>query len=422
MDRLNWGNYPPKEVFKDADPEICIFTVPKKMSPMLLASVKVAWKADLMDLCHEVLRKAKQNTETLAMGERLGDPFYVLKVRASNTEHTIIGVSPKLDGRWAAATGKIKDVGDGDPLLNNAFFGQGDADDRWNAFLTLGLNIVNPDNPTHRDVDDSTTTITIYRGMSLDVADDPTSGRPDTKQVGSSWTTKVEIAWAIAERGQAGFQTDNLGSKTHRVKPEGPKNRPFGQEGTQTVPTVIRAEVKLGEDASLYAGGVGGYKYLTSEQEVDVPSGTEITITGWMQADEIPTDPAAKRRAEDLAKADLTWKSKKGPEAEAYWTKRFSDEGSKESWYDVTYRWPSRWHEVKLRKKAAPQEREWSAQVRKVARQNRALWYHGAESEVREKMPPPKRDKASLEALFVKVLEAHHIPHDTDDPQGHRVA
>ena len=353
-ERLNWGNYPPKDVFRDAKPEIVIMTVPKKMNPMPLAAIEVPWKGDLLSLCHEVLRKAKVNTDIIAMGERLGDPFYVLMVRASNTEHPIIGVSPKLDGYWAAATGKIKDLGNGDPLLNNAFFGQGDADDRWDAFLTLALNIVNPDNPTHRGVDDSTTTITIYRGVALDVADDPVGGKVDSKQLGSSWTTKVEIAWAIAERSMAGFSTDNLGGKVHRIKPGGPKNRPFGQEGTQSVPTVIRAEVKLGEDASLYAGGVGGYKYLTSEQEVDVPAGTEITVTGWMQADDIPVDPAAKKRAEDLAKADEKMKSAKGPEAEAYWKDRFSDKGSEETWYLVTYRWPTRWHEVKLRKKARP--------------------------------------------------------------------
>lgn len=54
------------------------------------------------------------------------------------------------------------------------------------------------------------------------------------------------------------------------------------------------------------------------------------------------------------------------------------------------------------------------ARGQRTARQNRAIWYHGAESEVREKMPPPRRDKAALEALFIELMAEHHVPHADD--------
>ena len=146
--------------------------------------------------------------------------------------------------------------------------------------------------------------VTVYRGITLAKGADPTSSiRPDGKGVGSSWTLSEDAAYAIAEKGQAGFGGVNARSNDVtwiRAKDADTMGKPGGTDSLRGgVPTVMRAEVVIAaEGASPYRPWSQTY---VGEMEINIPRGTEFTMTGWRQAEGVPVNPSEK------AKAMETW-------------------------------------------------------------------------------------------------------------------
>ena len=320
---------------------------------LLGKGIEVPWKGDIRAIVAQVTREARDAKANLTLN--LKRPCYTLETSCDGSGISgQLGISFDLKGNWGRPTkGLVR--------MNEVLFGTADDDEVWDVWLKTVANIVPDDQPTHPSVKDTDTTITVYRGISLDRGDDPTSGRINDQSprenMGGSWTSELAIAKAIAERGQAGFNLDNIGGKEYRIRPgDNIGGRSYDKPVTERIPTVLRAEVVLGDNASLYAG-MGGYRYLTSEREVDIPQGTEFTLTGWMQATEIPVDPRQRDRAFELWNLDQKYRKsgKDDEEAKAFYEKLFN-EWDTERFYDVTYRWPSGWKDVHLKRRAKKQD------------------------------------------------------------------
>jgi hypothetical protein len=135
-------------------------------------------------------------------------------------------------------------------------------------------------------------TFEVYRGMSLFADEDPLSSEKHGGGVGGSWTTSLDVAKAIAERGMAGFTSYNVPGDIYEVSyvPMTLGNKDWDavknmdRDGWTAV--VLRAEVTItpgpGEtDPAFYYPFGANY---ASEQEVDIPRGAEVRITGYQRA------------------------------------------------------------------------------------------------------------------------------------------
>jgi hypothetical protein len=135
--------------------------------------------------------------------------------------------------------------------------------------------------------------IEVYRGMSLYAEDDPLNVEKDGGGVGASWTTSLDVAMAIAERGMAGFENYNVPGDIYENFYRAPSNLGNGRwdevkgyDKSQWTPVVLRAEVTItpvpGQtDPAFYYPFGSNY---ASEQEVDIPRGSEVRITGYQRA------------------------------------------------------------------------------------------------------------------------------------------
>jgi hypothetical protein len=136
-------------------------------------------------------------------------------------------------------------------------------------------------------------TLEVYRGMSLYAEDDPLDVEKDGGGVGASWTTSLDVAMAIAERGMAGFENYNVPGDIYESWYSAPPNLGNGRwdevkgyDKSQWTPVVLRAEVTItpapGEkDPAFYYPFGASY---ASEDEVDIPRGSEVRITGYQRA------------------------------------------------------------------------------------------------------------------------------------------
>lgn len=337
-----------EQEYANNDPRIKVFAAGTAWpGEVVLADVEVPWGADLHQIVQRATREAKEGRSRLSV--KFDNATYALVAWGqTGVNGGVIATSRSLDGMWGPPT----KVGYNDPLdhFYRVLFGTADRQAVWTAWLRDVANVRPPDEPSHPSVGEATT-ITVYRGISLGPGDDPTSTTKSEREgTGSSWTTELSIAQAIAERGMAGFNLDNRPGQVQRVDASG-YNTSSGRKVERRIPTVLRAEVTLGDNASLYEG-MGGYRYLTNEREVDIPRGTEFTLTGWMQADEIPLDPADKRRAERLVERKRELQGSSGTSEqwrEFYDSPEYVNGGES---YEVTWRW-GRWRDVSIKRRAS---------------------------------------------------------------------
>jgi len=296
----------------------------------VLATKDVPWESDLQSIIQQVTRDAQRAWEKRPSNlPRFSDPvFQLVSGGTGDLQHGVIATTKNLPN-WGqpVAVGRYSET-----LFHKLYsilFGYSDRKLIWSTWMSDVVNISPEGERTHWSVSDKDTKITVYRGVSLPPNADPTLSEKYGGGAGNAWTTELSIAKAIAERGMAGFNLSNSPNQVYKVKP-GVWLDGISKKVDYVIPTVLRAEVNLGDNASLYEG-MGGYRYLSAEQEVNINPGTEFTLTGWMQADEVPSNPSERKRIWDEYKTN----------------------GNTYDNYDVTYRWNSRWNEVRLRRRAS---------------------------------------------------------------------
>jgi hypothetical protein len=288
--------------------------------------VPVPWASDLRDSIREAERRAERyfaEEPQKAWADKSG---YYLVFGSGNTT-VAVGHARRLGDAWQPLHGKVGYT-EADPSYLRIL------DRPKDAFAKFCKEIADSQPPGFNqhplaDAD----VVTIYRGIGLLPGQDPaTSDKADNggfgSGAGSSWTLDLSVAKAIAERGGAGFSGEN----NRFGQPRQVKADP-GSRYNNTRAVVLRATVDLSQE------GFGllndGRMYYSSEQEVDVRPGTEFTLTGWMEAEQVPVDRRAMQQAIEKAKADI------------------ADKGYSLADYAVTYRWPSSWRTTKIKRTAS---------------------------------------------------------------------
>lgn len=248
-----------------------------------------------------------------------------------------------INGQWGPPRHTVPEgYGDGrEPLptfFNHLLYG---SDDELLKVLLEEVGGVPFDDRQFAGIEEGQTHV-VYRGISLNPGDDPTSTAHRDRQsiggAGSSWTLSEDAAMAIAERGKAGFSGTNIPGDGYwmYVKDARGDRRSTGDNGS--VPTVLRAEVVIeAEGPAPYRPW--GVDY-TSEMEIDIPRNTEFTMTGWKQAEAIPVNAAEKARAEKIY-----------DEAKAKEARGEYDFDALNAGYYVRWRWGP-WRNVNIRRRA----------------------------------------------------------------------
>lgn len=293
--------------------------------------VPVPWDSDL----RVAIEKAEQKAE-----EQFKDPMFAGWASKGNGFYLIFG-----SGNISVVVGHAKRIGDAWQAVSGSF-GRKQADSSYlrildrpkDAFAQFCKNVADAQPPgfNQHPLTMGKDVVTVYRGISLAAGQDPSiADKGDNegfgKGAGSSWTLDISVAKAIAERGQAGFS----GGDSNSVfgKPRSIKAIPNSSNNNRTRAVLLRATVDLSQE------GFGllndGRMYYSSEQEVDINPGTEFTLTGWMEADQVPVDYREMQQAMEKAKAQV------------------AKDGYSLADYEITYRWSSSWHSVNVKRTAS---------------------------------------------------------------------
>lgn len=220
-----------------------------------------------------------------------GKGTYLLLVQ-SNLTRRVLGVSKTSpNGPWSPPPAKVGDTEAWPDWLAQS---RSNPKAAWERICKDVADAQPPGFVTHPLYDPAKVTKTvIYRGISLGVDADPERSAKDSGGgVGTSWTLDLNAAKAMAERGGAGFVSggmDQIG--VQRVFPA--RVSPASKQR----PVVLRAVVDLTKDG--VALFTDGRMYYVSEQEVNVSVGTEIKVTGIVEAKRI-FDAREKAEAERL--------------------------------------------------------------------------------------------------------------------------
>lgn len=196
-----------------------------------------------------------------------------------------------------------------------------DTDQFRDLFTTDVVNVALDDlSYTHPDADLDAEVWEIYRGISLPKGETPaTSSKGEGYDLGYAWTVSQDVAMSIAERGMAGFNTDQIVGDVYVM---------YGDDRKDKVPWVLRAEIS-GEDANLYFP-FGGANYA-SEQEIEVTKGTPLLLTGYMAAEAVfvaEWEP-------------VTYNGEPGVKTDY-----------EKDWFFGRYEWPGYWTEVRQERTA----------------------------------------------------------------------
>jgi 8-oxo-dGTP pyrophosphatase MutT (NUDIX family)/2'-5' RNA ligase len=190
------------------------------------------------------------------------------------------GETDRLGGSWGQARTTVSTKYDhavpNGRFMSNAMYGSADQILKFLGEEVAGVVV---DDSLFDDVHEKQW-VTIYRGISVAPGVDPLTSVNDSGGIGKSWTLELDTAKAIAERGMAGFtRGPQLLGDTYEYRVVG-----YGGKTEEVpVPTVLRAQVVIDSD-----GGAAPYRPwnsdYSSEREIDVPRGTNITIDGVLTA------------------------------------------------------------------------------------------------------------------------------------------
>jgi GNAT superfamily N-acetyltransferase len=285
-----WGDWNVEKRWDYANPSFQVIIEPRPgagggLGGFKLATLKLPFTVDPMEAIQEVTEAAKR--DLAGKPPAWSDATFHLK--GGGDQGWILMTAPDANMQW----GQPKGYGHDQPLRE--FYDawrQRDNEGMWYSIAVNMARIV-PEKtpgsfdrwPTLQTKPNAPHIAIVYRGISLPPGADPTTAaHADTGGTGYSWSTSEKTAMAIAERGMAGFEGQNVPGRPSQYSP----SKPY-------VPTVLRAEIDMNSPATLYTSN--DWRYL-SEQEIDIPKGTPLLMTGWKQAKAVPLDRAQQRAVE----------------------------------------------------------------------------------------------------------------------------
>lgn len=343
-----WGDWKVQDRWNYAKPYMAVVRGDGQGGSMVsgstVAKVEVQMRDDLFDVIRRVTQEAKQK---IAQDSNpvWTDRDYHLRAGGQQGTFTLLSAPDKrLD--WGKPV-SFHDPSRGDTKPLTEFYDAWRHNDHEGCWYSFSVNIVRaiPEKeegtfdrwPTLKTKPNKPNIAIVYRGVKLMAGQDPATAERDAARgggMGTSWTTSERTAIAVAERGGAGFTGDNRPGQKYHIRP--------GKDSNPSVPTVFRAEVDINsgpQGAALYT--MNDYGYL-SEQEVDIPTGVALTLTGWKQATPIPVNPADVKAVEQNKPPDRAT----GTEAE--WEAHFNGPRG----YDVIWKW-SGWKAVRIKRVGA---------------------------------------------------------------------
>lgn len=329
----NQAGWPFDEQWNSSRPSISVWAEWIGGTAQLAIRESIGPDEDLISIILQVSDEARRklNSDELHYMPEIGEGGAWLGANSYNGSAYCIGYMEAADLAYQSGSWDSPEVmpvgmsrsGQWPPHRDLWWAMQYDADKFRDLFAVDVVNVALDDVAyTHPDLPVDELVWEIYRGISLSPGETPdNTSKGEGYDLGYSWTVSLDAAMAIAERGKAGFTTDQIVGDTYVMREDDSR--------MAYVPWVLRAEINE-SDANVYFP-FGGSAY-SSEQEIEVPRGTPLTLTGYMSA-------------EAVYLADWVPMPFDGstPEKTEY----------EESYYFGKFEWPSYWTDVYQERTAA---------------------------------------------------------------------